>query len=184
MQDVERAAGGHQPPVSMALRNDARLPEKTRAHIKQMADKLGYQPDPMLSALNFYRAARHPVKAPPTIAFILNLRDARELNSSQASVYAHQRFLLGAQRTAKQLGYNIEVFFVHEPADGRRLERILHTRGIIGVILCAMSDRTIQFDWNWSAFCVTLIESQNLRLSFHSISSNQLTITREAVQRL
>ncbi len=182
MQDVARTAKVHQTTVSLALRNDVRLPEKTRARIQRIADRIGYRPDPMLSALNFYRSARRTLKAPTTMAFLLNFRDRDEMMTS----HPHRLFLEGAAKQAEQIGYKLEPFYVgHKASDeGPRIERILHARGIAGVIVAAFGDKMIRFQMDWSRFSAVLIESQQLGLSLHMISSHQMMLTREAVQRL
>jgi LacI family transcriptional regulator len=181
MQDVARAAGVHQTTVSLALRNDPRLPARTRARVRAVARQQGYRPDPMLSALNFYRASRHAVKAPPPMAFLLNFADARELAAS----YPHRMFLEGARRQAAQLGYHLDVFYVGHGADaGGLMQRVLRARGIAGVILAAFADKTIEFHLDWRHFSAVLIESHQLRLPLHTISNHQESVTREAIRRL
>ena len=181
MQDVALAAGVHQTTVSLALRNDPRLPEKTRLKIQALAEKLGYRPDPMLAALNFYRASRHVVKAPPTMAFLLNLNEAGEL----AGKYPLQLFLEGARAQATQLGYHLDVFYVGREAEaGRQTQRILRARGITGVIVAAFLNQSAAFDLDWPQVSAVAIESQQLRLSLHTISTHQQAITREAIRRL
>ncbi len=182
MQEVARAAGVHQTTVSLALRNDPRLPEKTRRNIQTVADKLGYRPDPMLAALNYYRTGRRPVKAPTTMAFLLNFRDREEMETS----HPHRLFLEGARKQAEQIGYQLEVFYIghNAPAAGQRIERVLKTRGIGGAILAAFGDKMIKFRMNWDAFSVVRIESQQLDGTLHLVSSHQMEITREAVRRL
>ena len=181
MQEVARAAGVHQTTVSLALRNDPRLPEKTRRHIQETADRLGYRPDPMLAALNYYRTGRRPVKAPTTMAFLLNFRDREEMETS----HPHRLFLEGARKQAEQIGYQLEVFYVgHASGAGQRIERVLKARGIAGVILAAFGDKMIKFQMNWGAFSLVRIESQQLDRSLHLVSSHQMEITREAVRHL
>lgn len=181
MQDVARAAGVHQTTVSLALRNDPRLPVKTRERIQGLAEKLGYRPDPMLAALNFYRASRHVVKAPPTMAFLFNLSDASEL----VWKVALKLFLEGARAQATALGYHLEEFYVGHDADaGRKMQRILRARGITGVILAAFGDLTMEFHLDWPDFSAVAIESQHLRLSLHTVSTHQYAITREAIRQL
>ena len=181
MQDVAHAAGVHQTTVSLALRNDPRLPDQTRQRIQALADKLGYRPDPMLAALNFYRASRHVVKAPPTMAFLFNLNDAGEL----ADRYPLRMFLEGARAQAEQLGYHLDEFYVgHEAEAGRQMQRILRARGITGVILAAFLSRTKEFHLDWPQLSAVAIESQQLHLSLHTISTHQQAITREAIRHL
>jgi LacI family transcriptional regulator len=184
MRAVARAAAVHQTTVSLALRNDPRLPEATRRRIRRLAEQLGYKPDPMLSALNFYRTSRQAARAPATMGFLLNLRDRKELAAS----YPHRLFLEGAREHAERIGYQLEAFYLGREAatvdSGRRMERILKARGIAGVILGAFGDKTVEFRMRWAQFSAVLIESQQLGLSLHAVSNHQLMITREAVRRL
>jgi DNA-binding LacI/PurR family transcriptional regulator len=182
MQDVARAAGVHQTTVSLALRNDTRLPVATRTRIQALAKKIGYRPDPMLSALNFYRSARRVPKSPATMAFLLNFRDRRGLAFSEP----HRLFLEGARQHAEEIGYHLDVFYVgtNPAAPGKRLQKILRSRGITGIIVGAFADRGMEFQLNWSQFSAVQIESQQLGLSLHMISNDQAMITRTAIRRL
>ncbi|MDQ5979697.1 MAG: hypothetical protein QG602_2672 [Verrucomicrobiota bacterium] len=182
MQAVAHAAGVHQTTVSLALRNNPRLPEKTRRRIQKIADRLGYRPDPMLAALSHYRFGRREVKAPTTLAFLLNFRDQAELKAS----HPHWLFLEGARRQAERIGYQLEIFyFGHKTAGaGQRIAAVLQARGIVGVIMAAFGDRLIRFEMDWDAFSVVRIESQQLESALHTVSSHQTEITREAVRRL
>lgn len=181
MQDVARAAGVHQTTVSLALRNDPRLPARTRDRVRAAARRLGYRPDPMLAALNFYRASRHAVKAPPLMGFLLNFADARELAAS----HPHRMFLEGARRQAEQLGYHLDVFYVGHGADaGAQMQRVLRARGITGIVLAAFADKTIEFHLDWGHFSAVVIESHQLRLALHTVSNHQEAVTREAIRRL
>ncbi|MDP3072581.1 MAG: LacI family DNA-binding transcriptional regulator [Opitutaceae bacterium] len=182
MQAIAHAAGVHQTTVSLALRNNPRLPEKTRVRIQKIADRLGYRPDPMLAALSHYRFGRREAKAPATLAFLLNFRDQAEMKTS----HPHRLFLEGARRQAERIGYQLEVFYVGHRASGagQRIEAILKARGVVGVILAAFGDRMLKFEMDWNGFSVVRIESQQLESALHTVSSHQTEITREAVRRL
>ncbi len=182
MREVARAAGVHQTTVSLALRNDPRLPENTRSRIQEIATQIGYRPDPMLTALNHYRYVRQEPKSPTHIAFLLNFHDRAELNDS----YRHRLFVQGACEQAEKIGFALDTFFIghrlHEA--GPRIERVLEARGIVGVILAAFGDQMAKFKMNWDRFSIVRIESQQLDQPLHTVSSNQMGITREAVRRL
>jgi len=182
MQEVARAAGVHQTTVSLALRNDPRLPAETRARLQKGAREMGYTPDPMLAALNAYRGAKRGIGAPVTMAFVLDLKDRREL----AALYPHRMFLEGARERAQEIGYKLEVFYLasHTDAAVARLERTLRARGITGGILGAFVDREISFQMAWEHFSVVLIESEQLNLALHMVANHQLMVTRMAVRRL
>ncbi len=182
MQDVARAAGVHQTTVSLALRNDPRLPQGTRTTLQRVAREMGYTPDPMLAALNAYRGGKRAAGAPVTMAFVLDLKDRREL----ASFYPHRMFLEGARERAQEIGYKLEVFYLasRTAAAVERLERTLRARGIAGVMVGAFVDREIEFRLCWEHFSVVLIESEQLKLSLHTVGNHQTMVVREAVRRL
>jgi LacI family transcriptional regulator len=181
MADVAREAKVHQTTVSLALRNDPRLPPATRTRIRALATGMGYRPDPMLSALNFYRTSRDPSKAQPSMAFIMRARNKRW----GSTFYSDDQFLKGARRTCERLGYRIAVFQVGTtPGEGQRLNRILRSRGISGVILASLDVSQIQFSMEWEQLSALCIESQHLGLSLHTVGNNQTAITRTAIRRM
>lgn len=131
LKDIAGVAGVHHTTVSMALRNDRRLPAATRARIRQCAAELGYRPDPMLSALSSYRAAIRPLRTPSTIAFVTDV-DPAEIRNGRA----HGQFLSGVREGAESLGYKVDRFAVGAGIAGIRcLQRVLLNRSIRGVII-------------------------------------------------
>ena len=50
MKQVAEAAGVSLNTVSLALRNHRRISVKTRQHVQQVAENLGYRPDPVVAA--------------------------------------------------------------------------------------------------------------------------------------
>ena len=181
MADVARAAQVHQTTVSLALRNDPRLPRETRERIHALAESMGYRPDPMLAALNFYRTSRDAAKTRPSIAFLMRSR----ANLPAENFFVDEQFLQGARCAAERMGYRIVPFQIENTAtEGERLSRVIRSRGIDGVILGSLdiSLRGLAMDWDhFSALC---IESQHLGLSLHTVANNQSGSTRVAVRRL
>ena len=140
-----------------------------------------YRPDPMLSALNFYRSSRDSAKAQPSIAFILRTRQGRPANT----FFADEQFLRGAKRAAERMGYRIVVFQIgNSAAEGLRLSRIIRSRGISGVILASLDTRLRMLPMEWDNFCALCIETQHLGLSLHTVGNNQSGVTRTAIRRI
>jgi LacI family transcriptional regulator len=181
MADVAREAKVHQTTVSLAMRNDPRLPSATRVRIRAVAKAMGYRPDPMLSALNFYRASRDTAKAQASIAFIVRERNKRW----DSTFYSDEQFLKGARRACERMGYRLVVFSVANTAsEGQRLTRIIRSRGIGGVIMASLDINLRKLDMEWDHFSALCIESQHLGLSLHTVGNNQMAITRTAVRRM
>ena len=70
MKEVAREAGVHQTTVSLALRDHHSLPAATRARIRAVADRLGYRPNPLVSALMSVRRRGRASREGSTLAFL------------------------------------------------------------------------------------------------------------------
>ena len=65
LSDIAKEAKVHVTTVSLALRDHPRIPAETKQRIKDLAKKMGYAPDPILSAwLPTGSAANLPVINP------------------------------------------------------------------------------------------------------------------------
>jgi len=181
MSDIARAAGVHVTTVSLALRNNPRLPETTRKRIQSLAEKLGYRPDPLLRALVAYRTTKSPRRNPPTIAYVTNWNTRMGWKQTTA----HPDFYEGAGEKARELGYNLEHFWMREPGlTHGRLSRILLSRGITGLIIASHVreiDTDLHFDW--SQFSAVKIDYFPHRPVIANVTNNQLHIIRLAMQR-
>ncbi|HSI82791.1 MAG: LacI family DNA-binding transcriptional regulator [Candidatus Methylacidiphilales bacterium] len=118
--------------VSRALARSPLLSEETTQRILNEAEKMGYRPDPVLASLNSYLHARRPISAGSVIAWLGKYQspDTARLPVWDSTVYraAHQR--------ARTLGYNLDYFWVNDPAlSSRRLAKILSARNVAGLIL-------------------------------------------------
>src|SRR4051812_43686224 len=102
MKDVARKMGVHVSTVSLALRNSAELPVATRERVQAVARELGYQADPMLSALTAYRSGCAPLRFQATVAMIYDFQSGAELDAASAS---NRNFFTGAARKGEELGY-------------------------------------------------------------------------------
>lgn len=180
MKDVADAIGVHQTTVSLALRNHSSLPVKTREIIKQKARELGYAPDPMLSALVSYRQHSRPSKAPPTIGYIMDLRDEKELEHLKC----RWLFFRNAQKRAEELGYRLEVFYYGSGNfNSRTLDRIFKTRQITGLIIAAFTHQT-DLSLSWERYSVIKIEALPFNLHFDVVENNQMQVTQLAMQKM
>jgi LacI family transcriptional regulator len=128
---VADAVGVHLSTVSLALRNDPRLPEKTRQHIQAVARKLGYTPNPLVSLL-MARVRRRNAGYRGTLGYVHTVPK----DSPKLSGRVHRNFLAGAQQRATDLGYHLDEFFLNEePAGPRQLARMLEARSIAGLVI-------------------------------------------------
>jgi LacI family transcriptional regulator/LacI family repressor for deo operon, udp, cdd, tsx, nupC, and nupG len=145
-EDVARRAGVTRATVSMALKGHSSIPEKTRNRILRIAAKLGYSPDPMLSALAAYRSRSRPPTFHGTLAWLIDSAFGYDWRGVPQFCDYH----FGALTRAKRYGFNLETFDLNAPEMTReRLAAIFRARNIQGLLLCPQprSETTLEFAW-------------------------------------
>jgi len=178
MMDVARRAGVSKNTVSLALRNDGRLPEGTRERIRAVAAAMGYRKNPTIANLMVQLRANR-TKSPAATLALLNANADREAFRRHPTVPS---YVAGCRRRAEELGYACDEFWLHDAQlNGERLNRILHTRGIRGVVVIGLMQENHlppQFLSTWEAFpcVVTGVRTREPSLSFASTDQHMLTL--------
>jgi len=181
LKDVARATGFHITTISLALRGHASIPEKTRQQIKQTADQLGYQPNPVFQALSRFRAEGCVRGPAPRIAYLENfgLGSGRERPSYMRAI------LRGAQRQAELLGYQLEPLAVGEDDhDTHSLTRYLQDQQITGVVLGAFVPGFAEIALNWDDYAVAKIHSRHTEPEATVVGNDHIREVRLAFSRL
>lgn len=128
LQDVARAAGVGKTTVSLALRNNPKIPAATRERVQAAARQLGYRPDPALARIAAYRWRTRETDSGTTIAYIA-------MRHPWGGNEVHAASRRGAAAQADALGYRFEVFRYEDYNSPENLGRVLYNRGIPGVIV-------------------------------------------------
>lgn len=166
--------------VSLALRKDPRISVATREKIQATAKKLGYSPDPAMSALISYRQRNRRHGDYGKLA-ILNAWGVAEDKLPQ--FFGTQ--LEGIRAQAATLGYCTELFPVPEETKGQqRLSRILETRGIRGLIVGPVPVESPQLFFDWERFCIIAIGHSLMAPQFHYVANNHHSSVVTAYQKL
>ncbi len=132
--------------VSLALRDDPRIPEETRTRIKQAAAKLGYRMNPLVSAHSAYVRTARESKTTTVLGYLTNWASSAQ----PASNLVNQRCLAGMHARAKELGYRVDHFQLLERGlTERRLSRILQARNIMGVVVADLAKAHSELDLDW-----------------------------------
>ncbi len=182
MRAIAKAAGVSHVAVSLALRKHSSIPLATRQRIEAIAKSMGYRPDPALSALGAYRLSLHRSQYQSTLAWIDANPGPKPLHENPGM--EHYFCWVGAQKRAEALGYQIEVFRLHDiGVSMARLNRILLSRNIQGIILSPLPADFISIDLAWDMFSsVALGYSHSSQ--FHILCSAQYRNARLAVRSL
>lgn len=167
---VAKSMGITQATVSLALRNDPRIPEARRREIKRTAERLGYQPSSAGSALAQMRHSSSSKPLHATLAWInfwkipKDLRKHREFGS----------YFDGAVEAAQKFGYRVEEFFCSDKLSPQRLHNILTSRGIDALLLPPHRQNPDWTNFDWNPFSVIKF-GQSLREPVcHMVSPDQL----------
>lgn len=175
-RQIAKASGLAVATVSYALRNDPKIPADTIARVQAVAAQMGYRPNPRVAALMAHIRRARPVATGERIAFVWLARP-------EPYVRTHQ----GARQRAEQLGYKLEDFAVRDRArDAPRLERILRTRRITGVVLSPLDrgESSFALDWDWSRFSPAIIGNAVCTPELHHAGHHHFGAMRLALQKL
>ncbi|MBC2602974.1 LacI family DNA-binding transcriptional regulator [Puniceicoccus vermicola] len=171
IKDIAKSIGVSPMAVSLALRNQPGVSDKTRKRILSKATEMGYVADPAMTALSAYRTRRHSRKEFATIAILDNwpaVHDWAEFASASL-------LLDGARESCSKYGYQLEVFrTVKQSISDRRLSDILYSRGIRGLVIAPLCNPEKTLDVDWSKFSTITIEQPFSLPDFHYISPDYL----------
>ena len=181
-RDVARQCGVSQMAVSLALRGSPKISAPVRRRILLEAKRIGWKPDPALSALMSYRHQGVGKRSPWTIAWITNWpkRDGWRAGHPVYEAYFH-----GAQTRAESLGYKLEEFWLGEarmtPA---RLSRILHTRNITGLLLPPQPRSHAHLHLPWEKFAAVAFGFTLISPSLHVVTNHHFRSSILALRKL
>lgn len=168
-KDVAKLAGFNRATVSLALRGIPSIQEKTRKKIVSIANRLGYAPDPMLSALATYRNRRRQQGFHDTLVWLAQSAvDYRWRNVPHFTEY-----LKGAEARAATHGYRIEVFDVSEMRiSWERAAAIALARGVQGILVCPQPHADTHLDrFPWAKFSAVTFGYSLTQPLLHSVTA-------------
>ena len=143
-----------------------------------MAEKLGYRPDPMLASLVAYRQGKRPAEIRSCLGWINQWDPPEDLRKHKEFDHYWQ----GASEAAERLGYRLEEFRWPAGKSGKRLQTILQTRGVRGLLIPPHSKGLDLPDFDWSQFSIVRFgSSANVRV--HTITSDQSHCARLAYEK-
>lgn len=171
MKDIARRAGVSTATVSMSLRNQPGIGAGTRDRIAALARRLGYRPNPYVSALMRSRRQGHVHTSRPVVALVNGLDGPDAWRTSPSDM--RRRIREGALERAVELGYQGQEFWLHQ--DGMTAERfseMLHTRGIQGLLLGPRADETPPPDLRWEYFSAVSLSVPSQTLPLHGVCND------------
>lgn len=181
IKDIARIAGVHFTTVSLALRDHPSLLPSTKARIREIADKMGYVPNAVFSALTHFHINGRVRAAAPRVAYLIN----HPLDQGAALYRPQQQILEGAREQARALGYDLEVVTVGvEGNESLRLDAFLKEQNITGVVLAAFDPGFAPVTLDWDEYSIVKIDSLHMDPPAPVVGSDHRQDVRLAFQRL
>ncbi|MGB8352302.1 MAG: LacI family DNA-binding transcriptional regulator [Chthoniobacteraceae bacterium] len=180
LSSIAATAGVSRMTVSRALRNVRGVDPATRLRILAAAEKLGYRPNPLVSAfMSFVRTSRVQTDA-GVLAYLTDGRTRDEWRS-----HGYTRFFNGATERAESRGYRLEEFWLREQGlTTRRLSEILYARGIRGVVIGPMTSAHAHLNLDWEKFSTGAIGYSLLKPILSRASNDQYSSMLLALREL
>jgi DNA-binding LacI/PurR family transcriptional regulator len=181
-RDIAKAAGVCQATASLALRNHPSIPEATRVRIREVAESLGYRPNPRVAELmGHIRKNRTSAGLAETVALVW-------ADASREQVQ-HWQFLQTFEQAAREClmknGYDLSVWHRDPQMSLQRQGHILLNRGIRGVLLAPQTEsRGVELDWKWSEFSTVIVGSARWNPEFNRVRFNHFRDMQNLVRHL
>jgi DNA-binding LacI/PurR family transcriptional regulator len=180
-EEIARQARVHRTTVSLALADNPRIPAETKARIKRIAEKLGYTPDPMLSALNAYRTKRRPSAFHGTLAWLGNT----EFGFDWKLVPHFRDYYEGAAARARACGFQLEAFDFNTPnMTLARMAGMLRARNVTGLLLCPQPIAPLQGTFAWEHFSIVTFGYTLAALGVHTVTAAHFRAMRRIMVEL
>mgnify|MGYP001236411188 CR=1 FL=1 len=156
--DIAERAGVCKATVSLALRNNPRIPPGTRQRIKNIAIEMGYRMNPLVTAnMAQVRRSKAWKGSMPTIGLLSTFYDEQR-EDKRVEWHIGSRFYEGAKRRATALGFDFDFLeFDLNYYSNERIQQVLLSRNISGLVLAPLRFSNSPLHLDWSQFAVASI---------------------------
>lgn len=182
IKDIAAKAGVAVSTVSYALRNHPSIPPATCRRIQAVGEKLGYRPDPQISALMAHIGRGRTVQSSGRIALVW-MQGSRKLTRTQDFFLSMRE---GAAVRAQLRGYHLEEFWPDEDRlTGARLTGILRARGIQSVIFSpSIEGVAADYGLDWEHFACVVLGHARWPVELHRVAHDHYHAVCECLQRM
>jgi LacI family transcriptional regulator len=162
------------------LRNDPRISIEVRKRVRSVAAELGYQPNPLVSALMANRRRRGSGGAVDVIALVTNYGGRKDWRTKDVCRWEYE----GIRRRANELGFRVEIFALADyRGEMAKLQATLRARAIRGVLLGFSREEKPNTIFESADYCVAALSGYFPqvvadRANFHGFFNVQLALDR------
>jgi LacI family transcriptional regulator len=170
LKDIARTLGLSHAAVSLALRDSPEIAKATCQRVQKAARDMGYQPNPMATGLAAFKRTSKTLPVQSTLAWINAWPEPKKLRGYQE----FDLYWKGAVRAAEKFGYRLEEFLMNKEMSFARIEKILHTRAVNGILIPPWGGVTVDWDaLHWGRFTAVQFGRTPEGLPFHSVTADQ-----------
>ena len=179
LKDIAAELGCSKNTVSLALRGSRQIPPATQERVRKVAMRLGYRPNALLSHLMAQLRSSQTAPMQAKLALVNANLDARAFHDHPTV----PTYVEGCESRARSLGYSFDRFWLHDPTlNAARWLRILHARGIKGIVLVGLMDTPHlpeEYRPIWGQFptVVTGVRTRDPALAFCCVDHHDLALT-------
>ena len=181
LRDIARKAGVSHVTVSRALHDDTSISRGRREEIRRLAEEMGYVPDPSLASLAAYRHRRRQADAVRGCVALLNAWYEPERLRRLRWFKGCWR---GASETARKSGYRLEEIHWPPSRPASRLNQILLTRGVQGLLIPSPQRMEPCGPLDWNRFSVVRLSAASRDIDFHIVTSDGFRAIQMALHRV
>lgn len=169
IKSIALAVGLSPGAVSLALRNSPEVSKETCERVQKLAREMGYQPNPLAAGLAKFKRDSRSVPIQAALAWLNFWSPPTKLRS-----YGEfDRYWKGATDAAEQYGYHLEEFRCLDLMPVDRLEEVLLSRGIHGLLIAPGILPPEVADFHWNKFSVVRLSRSKEDLKFHVVTGDQ-----------
>jgi LacI family transcriptional regulator len=181
LRSLARTLGVSRTTISEALRGSPRVRAETAKRIRAAADAAGYHHNPLAGAImSELRRSRGDI-----FRGVLAIVALTEPDRPAYSTLFHNELIHGVNQRAAELGFKVELFTAgsgHLPP--KRLDQILQSRGIRGVLLLPTWRDPDFLQLNWSRYAGVYMDYHIERPALRCICADHFRSMMLALQQL
>ncbi len=181
LRHIAARANVHVATVSKALHHHPKLAAATRERICKIAEEMGYVPDPQLAVLTAYRHGKRG-HGRETLALIHppNPAHPEEVSNPKGSPWTRK-----LMDYAKTQGFDIDSFDAGDPQlSPERLDQILQSRGIRGLIVSARTFDPFELELSWERYAAVAFGLTLRKPNIVALTDTPFNNTRIAINAL
>lgn len=181
VRDLAERLGVSKSTVSLALRNHPRISEKTRKLVQQEAERMGYRPSALVSALMTQIRGKEIRQNSECLAFLTAYPaadDWRQLTSLRDAFEA-------AKAQAARSGFRLEPLWLGPRGEqSRQAARIMKARGIRGAMIAPLPPGVADLELAWGEQVTVTTGFSFRQHALHRCVHNHFTGMMECYRRL